>query len=71
MFDSEYQESIASIKDEELSNELSPFSTVEEVLHWAKKLNPGLEGFDLIQQDEFTFDLVLPHSRGWVVFGTT
>lgn len=72
MVDCDYLRSVASLDNPVLKRELAEFSSVEQVLCWAKKGNPSLEGLEVIQQDEFTFDLILPLDPArWIVFATS
>jgi hypothetical protein len=66
-----FQDSVDKLNDTLLCRTLSTFSTIEDVLSWIKGFNPRLDGLDVIQQDEFTFDLVVPQENQFLAFGST
>jgi len=46
--------------------------TLEDVLAWARAQRPEAEIVDVIVQDEFTHDVILPWSHGlYLVYDTT
>ena len=57
---------------EALSRELAPLSMLDEVLRWAFSLSPPRDVADIVIQDEYTHDVVLPwRDTLHLVFGTT
>lgn len=60
----------------ELQNQIGRFRTVEQILHWGFAPKSGCQCpqviKDLIVQDEFNFDLIVPWGPGyWLVFRAT
>lgn len=51
--------------------QLIAFRTLEDVVHWAFALTPPSEVADIVVQDEFTHDVVVPWRGHWLVFDTT
>jgi hypothetical protein len=49
-------------------NELT---SLEQILAWMQSNGVPLDQLDLIPQDEFCHDLLLPHEGHWMVFGLT
>jgi hypothetical protein len=58
--------------DPELGVEVAPLRNLEAILKWAPAAGIPLSGIDLVQQDEYSYDLYLPlpDSR-WLVFGVS
>jgi len=55
-----------------LAAELPVLETLAEVVRWGASLDPATVVRDVVIQDEFTHDVVLPWRDGLVlVFGTT
>jgi hypothetical protein len=52
-----------------LAAELAPIRTLERLLGWLKARDLDLAALDLIQQDEFSYDLLVPHGADWLSFG--
>jgi hypothetical protein len=56
-------------------NELAQHRSLQDLLKWAEKQSPGtlVPGAiaELVVQDEFTHDLVVPWRGFYVVYGTT
>jgi hypothetical protein len=53
-----------------VANELAPIRTLERLLDWLKARNLDLAALDLIQQDEFSYDLLVPSGPvEWLSFG--
>jgi hypothetical protein len=71
----EYTADIATLgqDDATLATELAGFHTLENVLNWMKGRGLSLATLDLVTQDEFTHDVLIPlDDRGrWLVFGIT
>ena len=57
----------------ELAAELAPYRTLERLLDWLRARGQELAALDLITQDEYCHDLVLPlgPSGAWLAFGMT
>ena len=58
--------------DPALGAEVARLRNLEGILQWAPAAGIPLAGLDLVQQDEYSYDLFLPlpDSR-WIVFGVT
>ena len=50
---------------------LPSFSNLQDVVHWAFALVPPSDVADVVVQDEFTHDVVVPWRSVWLVFDTT
>ncbi len=65
---SDYVSALAS-QDTELASELAGFHNLERVLAWMKQRNLPLGSLDLVTQDEFAHDVLIPLNRaiaGWL-----
>jgi hypothetical protein len=60
------EEALAALKAQ-----LSPLTTLQAVVGWAFSLSPPSDVADVVIQDEYTHDVVLPWNRVWLVFDTT
>jgi hypothetical protein len=58
--------------DPALGAEVAKLRNLEAILKWAPAAGIPLAGIDLVQQDEYSYDLFLPlpDSR-WIVFGVS
>jgi hypothetical protein len=58
--------------DPVLGAEVATLRNLEAILKWAPTAGIALAGIDLVQQDEYSYDLFLPlpDSR-WIVFGVS
>ena len=58
--------------DRALGAQVSPLRNLEAILKWAPGFGVSPAGIDLVQQDEYSYDLFLPlpDSR-WLVFGVS
>jgi hypothetical protein len=69
-----YPEQLASLTatDPTLGAQAEPLRNLEAILKWAPGAGISLAGIDLVQQDEYSYDLFLPlpDSR-WIVFGVS
>jgi len=69
-----YAEQLASLAatDSALGAEVAPLRNLEAILKWAPSAGIHFAGIDLLQQDEYSYDLFLPlpDSR-WLVFGVS
>jgi hypothetical protein len=55
-----------------LAAELAGFHTLENVLRWMEKKGLSLAGLDIVFQDEYHHDALIPLANGrWLVFGIT
>lgn len=69
-----YPEQLADLSSAEpvLAGEVSRLRNLEDILRWAPGADIPLSGVDLIQQDEYSYDLFLPLPNArWLVFGVT
>jgi hypothetical protein len=69
----EYTDFVDLLSDKDLASEIRGFRTLENVLNWLKLRNIDLGVIDMVTQDEYTHDLLIPlESNGrFVVFGMT
>lgn len=61
--------------DEEVSSRLkrltAEHTTLEKILHWCMEQKPPIRMEEMIQQDEFTNDLVIPFEHLFLVYDVT
>jgi hypothetical protein len=58
--------------DPALAEPVSQLRNLEAILKWAPAAGIPLTGIDLVQQDEYSYDLLLPlPDTRWLVFGVT
>ena len=51
---------------------LGGVANLEGVLKWVPRVGLSLAGVDLVQQDEFSYDFLIPVPAGrWLAFGVT
>ena len=51
---------------------IAPQKSLEDVVRWGLAQSPPILIADVVVQDEYTHDVVLPHPRGvWLVYDTT
>ena len=55
----------------DLADRIVGFRTLEHVLDWLKSEGHPLGSLDLVTQDEYCHDLLLPVGPDWLVFGMT
>ena len=55
----------------ELATQLDGVRTLEHALDWMKREGHSFATLDMITQDEFCHDLLLPVGPDWLVFGMT
>lgn len=71
----DYTEGIVALRSSQadLAEDLAGFHTLENVLHWMKEKELPLASLDVIFQDEYSHDVLIPlgDERGWLVFGIT
>lgn len=69
-----YCEQLAELSaaDAVLGGQVAGVRNLEAILKWAPAAGVSLAGIDLVQQDEYSYDLFvpLPDAR-WIVFGVT
>ncbi len=69
-----YPDQLAALAaaDPALGGAVAGLRNLEGILRWAPGAGIPLAGLDLIQQDEYCYDLFLPlPDARWVVFGLT
>jgi hypothetical protein len=58
--------------DPALGEQVSGLRNLEGILGWAPTAGVAMSGVDLVQQDEYSYDLFLPLADArWLVFGVT
>lgn len=70
----EYAQQLAALTeaDPALGAEVAKLRNLEAILKWAPGYGISLAGVDLVQQDEYSYDLFLPLPGGrWIVFGVS
>jgi hypothetical protein len=71
----EYQEyvNLLGATHRELARELAPFNTLENVLGWMKARGLSLATLDVVAQDEYSHDVLIPFGPdgSYLVFGVT
>jgi hypothetical protein len=71
----EYRDYVAALREEYpgLARELSGFTGLAHVLDWIRRRGVDLRSIDLITQDEFSHDLLVPLTPGqfWLSFSMT
>jgi len=69
-----YPEQLVSLTavDPTLGDQVESLRNLEAILKWAPGAGVSLASIDLVQQDEYSYDLYLhlPDSR-WIVFGVS
>ena len=69
-----YPDQLAALRasDPALGEHVAPLRNLEAILKWAPGAVIPFAGIDLVQQDEYSYDLYLPlpDSR-WLVFGVS
>jgi len=54
-----------------IERELQPLRSLEQVVRWAFSRTPSSEVADVVVQDEYTHDVVIPWAGVHLVFDTT
>ena len=69
----EYSDCIADLRFSrpDLADRIAKFTNLEHILNWLTADNYPLGSLDMITQDEFCHDLLLPLGNDWLVFGMT
>ena len=52
-------------------DEIAAFRTLEHILDWMKQKGHSFANLDMVTQDEFCHDLLMPIGSDWPVFGMT
>lgn len=69
-----YPEQLADLSaaDPALGEQVARLRNLEAILKWAPAVGIPLAGIDLVQQDEYCYDLLVPLADAhWLVFGVT
>jgi hypothetical protein len=70
-----YHDQLERLKTDEpvLDEQIAGLRNLEAILKWAPGAGIAFRGIDLIQQDEYSYDLFLPlpDSARWLVFGVS
>ncbi len=61
---------LAPARQRALNEMVTPLVTLEHVVRWSLTLDP-IEIADVINQDEYTVDVVMPYRDLWLVFDST
>ncbi len=69
-----YADQLAALcaADPALGEQVAPLRNLEAILKWAPGAGVTFAGIDLVQQDEYSYDLYLPlPDARWLVFGVS
>ena len=68
-----YAESVTGVRSRrpDLADRVAGFRTLEHVLDWLKSDGLPLGTLDLVTQDEYSHDLLVPVGSDWLAFGMT
>jgi hypothetical protein len=55
----------------ELAKRIDGFRTLEHILDWIQRDGLSFAGLDLVAQDEYSHDLLMPVGPDWLAFGMT
>jgi hypothetical protein len=69
----EYADYLARLQSDHpaLAAGIANFRTLEHVLDWMKAEGHSLSSLDMVTQDEYCHDLIVPIGQDWLVFGMT
>jgi hypothetical protein len=70
----DYAQQLAALveADPRLGSQVTGLRNLEAILKWAPGAGIRFDGIDLVQQDEYSYDLFLPlPGARWLVFGVT
>lgn len=70
----DYEQSLTQLRevDRELADELAEFGSLEKLLGWFRTKDLPLREIDLVAQDEYCHDLIIPFTDGrWLSFAMT
>jgi hypothetical protein len=63
---------VLATRDLPLGEQVAPLRNLEAILKWAPVAGIPLAEIDLVQQDEYSYDLLLPLPDGrWLSFGVS
>lgn len=54
-----------------VADRISGFRTLEHILDWMKQDDLSFSSLDMVAQDEYCHDLLMPLGDDWLVFGMT
>jgi uncharacterized radical SAM superfamily protein len=54
-----------------VADQIAGFRTLEHILDWMKREGHSLAALDMVTQDEYCHDLLMPIGENWLVFGMT
>lgn len=54
-----------------MSDDPTSLTSVEKILAWMNANDVPADQLDLVQQDEFSFDLLLPWHERWLAFAVS
>jgi hypothetical protein len=54
-----------------LADQIANFRTLEHILDWIRREGHSFAALDMVTQDEFCHDLIMPIGADWLVFGMT
>ena len=58
--------------DPALAAQVEPLRNLEQILGWLSRAGVAMAAVDLVQQDEYCYDVLVPlPDRRWLVFGVT
>jgi len=68
-----FAESVADVRGRrpDLADRVASFRTLEHVLDWLKADGHPLGTLDMVTQDEYSHDLLVPVGPDWLAFGMT
>lgn len=57
---------------DEIRRDLEPLHTLGDLLDWSRRLEPPVPTPEVVTQDEYTHDVLIPYAGGrWLDFDTT
>lgn len=67
----EYSDYIADLQRSrpKIAKQIARFTNLEHILNWLTAQNYPLAALDMVTQDEFCHDLLVPLDGDWLVFG--
>ena len=69
----EYPDDLAELRaaNSAIAEKIASFRTLEHVLDWMMRNGLSFATLDMVTQDEFCHDLLMPIGNDWLVFGMT
>lgn len=59
-------------EEEGLASLVAQHGGLDDIFAWGRRQSPPVQPADVIKQDEFTHDVLVPLPKGrWLVYGTT